>query len=308
MEEAEAPPPSSGRSLGAASVLSLCRPSSVNEVSAWPPAVWPSRVAPRRLRRSTSHARPTGPSQQAPNTGDKMNLGQPCGDGKGQRLGLRPSVGCAARRAPGSGMAAPAGSVSGHCPPRARERGRWSFCLVVTVWAPRSGGRVSADSRDKQGPGPLQSFTFTANVKIALATDGHLLPARFLPGPGGHNCWEGSHWEGPPCLGEGWPVCPWRPRPCSMTLGPATAQREGLPEHRHVGRRVSLWRERGRPPQTSQPCAHAHPPPAWPTSPQTRTHWRGPAGSTWHRRSAGWSRRPRCRSWRAAAPCSRRWR
>lgn len=31
------------------------------------------------------------------------------------------------------------------------------------------------------------------------------------------------------------------PRPRSMTPGPATAQREGLPKHRRVGRRASLW-------------------------------------------------------------------
>lgn len=80
MEAAEAPPPSSDRSLGAASVLSLCRPSSVREVSAAPPTAGPSRVAPRGLRRSTSHAGPTGPSQQAPRTGDKMSPGQPCRD------------------------------------------------------------------------------------------------------------------------------------------------------------------------------------------------------------------------------------
>lgn len=31
------------------------------------------------------------------------------------------------------------------------------------------------------------------------------------------------------------------PRPRSTTPGPATAQREGLPKHRRVGRRASLW-------------------------------------------------------------------
>ena len=75
--------------------------------------------------------------------------------------------------------------------------------------------------------------------------------------------------------------------PNAMTPGPAICRKQQPEGGAALPRRHS---------------AHLQPPRCWPS-----THWHGPAGSTWRRRSAGWSRRRQCRSWRGAAPCSPRW-
>lgn len=160
------------------------------------------------------------------------------------------------------------------------------------------GGSPTAEIN--QTPGPLQNLSFTINSSLSpkawhlkasqtLMGTRSAAPPQALGGEGRpqRNLPEGSVRQAYLDWGAAGRLPPKDGDPNAMTPGPAICRKQ-QPEG-----------------GAALPCrhsAHLQPPRCWPS-----THWHGPAGSTWRRRSAGWSRRRRCRSWRGAAPCSPRW-